>query len=316
MVMGNPLDSSKLSERITPALVENAWKAVNRNCSGAGATPPLLDFYAEKLQERLDLLRHKILERDYRSITFKEGENLPEELAENQKLWDSQGVDFVNCLIVQEIVRRLIYPIFDRHFADDPRDWHKRVRQSLETALRVEIPGLFVKVPHDLILRLIKAEIQDSLIVSLIDSLMEAGIMNKEVIHLARLGDAQGGVLSALLVNIVLNHLKKKLVDQGFQFFRPFPDAFIICRLPTGKQAQPLIASTADGEPVAAKISDSDVKVLFRQVDDFEKWLSQHKKRMSKEEEEELLGITKEEQEKGMDIALDALNDVFEDLSE
>lgn len=131
------------------------------------------------------------------------------------------------------MIRALIEPIFAPTFHD--RSHGFRRRRSCHTALAqlVEVPqqgyrvvvdadlkGCFDSIPHHRILDLVAGEIAEGNILSLITKFLQAGGMEEGEVRPTRQGTPQGGVISPLLANIVLNHLDWRLEALGYKVIR------------------------------------------------------------------------------------------------
>ena len=94
----------------------------------------------------------------------------------------------------------------------------------------VDIKGFFDNIPHNLIMESISARISDGNILRLINKFLTSGVMEEGVISDTIKGTPQGGVISPLLSNIVLNHLDWFLTRQNLKFVRYADDFVILCK--------------------------------------------------------------------------------------
>jgi retron-type reverse transcriptase len=86
--------------------------------------------------------------------------------------------------------------------------------------LDADIKGFFDDIPHQLIMDLINREISDGNILGLIRKFLQAGVMEDGMVKPTSKGTPQGGIVSPLIANIVLNHLDWRLEAHGFKFVR------------------------------------------------------------------------------------------------
>jgi group II intron reverse transcriptase/maturase len=93
--------------------------------------------------------------------------------------------------------------------------------------LDADVKGFFDNIPHKLIMDLLAREIADSNILNIIKKFLQAGVMEDGTVQPTRQGTPQGGVISPLLANIVLNHLDWRLEEEGFKFVR-YADDFVV----------------------------------------------------------------------------------------
>lgn len=83
---------------------------------------------------------------------------------------------------------------------------------------------------HDVIMDLVAAEISDGNILGLIEKFLRSGVMEDGVFKPTTRGTPQGGVISPLLANIVLNHLDWQLEANGVKFVRYADDFVVLCK--------------------------------------------------------------------------------------
>jgi group II intron reverse transcriptase/maturase len=92
-----------------------------------------------------------------------------------------------------------------------------------------DIKGFFDNIPHQLIMSEVCAEIADGKILNLIEKFLKSGVMEEGQLRPTTKGTPQGGVISPLLANIVLNRLDHELDKKGFKFVRYADDFVILC---------------------------------------------------------------------------------------
>jgi len=115
-----------------------------------------------------------------------------------------------------------------------------KVKEYLSEGYRyivdADIKGFFDNIPHDLIMAEVSAEIADGNILQLIERFLKSGVMEEGQLRPTFKGTPQGGVISPLLANIVLNRLDHELDRQGYKFVRYADDFVILCK--SKEQAQ------------------------------------------------------------------------------
>ena len=227
-----------LTGRITPELMREAFKAVKRNRGAAGLDKVSIKMFEKNIEQNLDALMRDLKNRSYQPLPLK-------------RRWIPKGggklrplsIPAVRDRVAQEVVRRLINPIFEPMFHKNSygfrpgRNCHMAVEKVLEYAhdgLRVvldaDIKGFFDNIPHELIIELIAAEIADGNILTLVTKFLRSGVMEEDGALLPTTkGTPQGGVISPLLANIVLNHLDWQLQKAGFKFSRYADDFVVMC---------------------------------------------------------------------------------------
>jgi len=197
--------------------------------------------------------------------------------------------------VAQEVVRRLLAPVFEPRFHDASygfitgRNCHQAIERVLElhrqgdkVVLDADIKGFFDNIPHKVIMDAVAAEIADGNILNLVEKFLKAGVMENGVFKPTTIGTPQGGVISPLLANIVLNHLDWRLHEAGYHFVRYADDFVVVCR--TQQQAQEaltLVKHVLEGE-LGLSLSAEKTKVTtFGKGYDFLGFtLSSHSRRM------------------------------------
>lgn len=229
-----------LTGRITPELMKKAWKAVRRNRGAAGVDRISTDKYEIDVEKRLDILMKDMKTRDaYSTLPLK---RVYIEKAGSDKL-RPLGIPTVDARVAQEVIRQLIDPIFEPQFHDDSfgfragRGCHQavgRVLQYIDDGYKmivdIDIKGFFDNIPHNVIMTMLRAEIADGNILDILEKFLSSGVMEDGKRTPTLLGTPQGGVISPLIANIVLNYLDWQLAAQGYKFVRYADDIVILVK--------------------------------------------------------------------------------------
>lgn len=239
-----------LTGRIKPWMMHRAFLAVKRNRGAAGVDKVSIKMFEANLEENLAALM-----RDMKSGKFRP---LPLRRVHIQKDPGTTklrplGIPVVRDRVAQEVVRRLLAPIFEPQFHDDSygfirgRNCHQAIervlefhRQGYRQVLDADIKGFFDNIPHRIIMDAVAAEVADGNILRLVEGFLTAGVMEDGVFKPTTIGTPQGGVISPLLANIVLNHLDWQLDQAGYRFARYADDFVIVCQ--SKRQAQEALA--------------------------------------------------------------------------
>jgi group II intron reverse transcriptase/maturase len=241
-----------LTGRITPTLMLSAWKAVKRNKGAAGVDHVTIQIYEKNLHNNLRYLMTRMKNRgSYRSPPLKRVYIPKGKTGKMRPL----GIPTVDARIAQEVVRQLLEPIFEPQFHDHSfgfrpgRGCHQAVtrvlqytRDGYEWTVDVDIKGFFDNIDHTLIMSFLRAEIADGNILDIIETFLASGVKEDDVIKPTTMGTPQGGVISPLLANIVLNFLDWQLQEAGFIHVRYADDFVIVCK--TKKDAERALAFT------------------------------------------------------------------------
>lgn len=227
-----------LTGRITLPLLLDAFKAVKRNRGAAGIDKVSIKMFEANLLDNL-----RALERDLKSGSF-----VP--LPLRRKYIDKGGgklrplgIPAVRDRVAQEVLRRLLHPIFEPLFHNASfgfrpnRNCHQALEQAMQhhdqgyrVVLDADIVGFFDNLPHQLIKEAVAAQVADGNILNLVQKFLRAGVMDNGVFKPTTVGTPQGGVISPLLANIVLNHLDWQLDKLGYRFVRYADDFVVLCQ--------------------------------------------------------------------------------------
>lgn len=166
------------------------------------------------------------------------------------------GIPTVLDRLIQQAVHQVLNPLFDPGFSTcsygfrPGRSAHQAVKAAqkhVEGGLRwvvdIDLEKFFDRVHHDTLMSLVKRKVADRKVLSLIDSYLKAGILEGGVTSPRVEGTPQGGPLSPLLSNILLDELDKELERRGHKFCRYADDCNIY------------VATRRSGERVMASIS-------------------------------------------------------------
>jgi group II intron reverse transcriptase/maturase len=229
-----------LTGRITPKLMRQAFQAVKRNRGAAGVDKVSIKMFEANLEENLAALMRELKARKFRPRPLRRV-HIPKGPG-SQKL-RPLGIPVVRDRIAQEVVRRLLAPIFEPQFHDasfgfiSGRNCHQAIervlelhRQGYQVVLDADVQGFFDNIPHRIIMEAVAAEVADGNILRLVEGFLTAGVMEEGAYKPTTIGTPQGGVISPLLANIVLNHLDWQLHEAGFRFVRYADDFVVICQ--------------------------------------------------------------------------------------
>ena len=150
------------------------------------------------------------------------------------------GIPIVKDRIVQQAFRQIIEPIFEKDFSDNSfgfrpdrccHDAIKRLEQYKQegytSVLDADIKAFYDTIPHKLIMDRLREKIADGWVLTSIENMLKAGVMEDGIVHKTNQGTPQGGVISPLLANLVGDIIDKELEKAGYKFVR-YADDFIV----------------------------------------------------------------------------------------
>ncbi len=229
-----------LTGRITSKLVFEAWRAVRRNRGAAGIDKVSIQMFEKNLDANLDRMMRELKQRTFVPLPARRV-YIPKD-AKGTK-FRPLGIPAVRDRVAQEVLRRLLNPIFEARFHDHSygfrpgRSCHQAVEQALELGrqgyryvLDADISGFFDNLSHSAIMRELSDVVADGNILRLVEKFLRAGVMEGGKMRPTHVGTPQGGVVSPLLANIALNVLDWHLHERGFRFVRYADDFVVLCR--------------------------------------------------------------------------------------
>lgn len=248
--MSKKIKVHSLTGRITPQLMRQAFRAVKRNRGAAGVDKVSIARCAANLEENLAALMRDLKTGEFRPLPLRRV-HIPKGPGSNKLR--PLGIPVVRDRVAQEVIRRLLAPIFEPRFHDASfgfiagRNCHQAIervlelhRQGYKVVLDADIAGFFDNIPHRVIMEAVAAEVADGNILDLVEGFLTAGVMEDGVFKPTTIGTPQGGVISPLLANIVLNHLDWQLHEAGYHFARYADDFVVVCQ--TERQAHEALA--------------------------------------------------------------------------
>jgi group II intron reverse transcriptase/maturase len=166
------------------------------------------------------------------------------------------GIPTVLDRLIQQAVQQVLSPLFDPGFSESSygfrprRSAHQAVKAAqkhvscdLRWVVDIDLEKFFDRVHHDTLMSLVKRKVGDKQVLFLIDSYLKAGILEGGLATTRLEGTPQGGPLSPLLSNILLDELDKELEGRGHSFCRYADDCNIY------------VATRTSGERVMASIT-------------------------------------------------------------
>ena len=153
------------------------------------------------------------------------------------------GIPTVVDRLVQQAINQVLTPIYERQFSktsygfrpkrgchDALRKAQKIVSEGYIYVVDLDLERFFDTVSHSKLIEILSRTIKDGRVISLIHKYLRSGVINRGMFERSTEGTPQGGPLSPLLSNIMLNELDKELERRGHPFVRYADDAMIFCK--------------------------------------------------------------------------------------
>lgn len=215
-----------------------AYKKVKSNKGASGIDGVDTEEIREYLIENWASIKERVIKRKYRPQPV-----LRVEIPKPNGGVRNLGIPTVVDRIIEQAIVQVITPIVEPHFSEFSYGFRpgRRAQQAIVKLLEylndgytyivdIDLEKFFDNVPQDKLMTLVGKIIQDPDTESLIRKYLTAGVMVKGKYEETKVGTPQGGNLSPILSNIMLNELDKELEARGLHFVRYADDCIIAVR--------------------------------------------------------------------------------------
>ncbi len=223
-----PAFSNNLFEQmLQPANLLQAWKQVRANKGAAGVDGMSVDeFPAWVKAGGWEAVKSELCSGYYRPKPVRRVEI---EKPDGGKR--PLGIPTVTDRVIQQAIAQVLTPIFDPTFSEHSygfpagrngqqavKQVQQIIKQKRRIAVDVDLSKFFDRVNHDLLMSLLNRRVHDKRLKQLIARYLRAGFIDNQLFHETREGVPQGGPLSPLLANIMLDPLDKELERRNHKF--------------------------------------------------------------------------------------------------
>ncbi len=252
-MMTKPLEHSSvlLMEKIVDTdNLERAWKKVRSNRGAPGPDGITIDDFPEHFRAHWSVIRQQLLDGTYvpgpaRRKSIDKPDGGQRDLAPKPR---EKGPNVIERLIQQAILQ-VLTPIFDPGFSESSfgfrpkrsaQDAAKQVQRYIRSGYRqcidMDLSKFFDRVQHDILMVRVARKVQDRRLLKLIGRYLRAGVMIDTELHPSIEGTMQGGPLSPILANILLDDFDKELESRGLHFVRYADDFLVFTKTSTAAQ--------------------------------------------------------------------------------
>lgn len=229
-------DDTLLNELLSDENLKIAKQRVKKNKGASGIDGMEVKELDEYLSKHLDEIKEQIRNKKYSPKPVKRVE-IPKPDGGVRNL----GVPTVVDRFVQQAIAQVLTPIYEPKFSESSYGFrpNRYCEMAIQKALEfmndgyqwvvdIDLEKFFDNVNHDKMISLIMKDVKCGEIVSLINKFLKSGIMIDDEYKESVIGTPQGGNLSPLLSNIMLNQLDKELEARGLRFTRYADDCIIL----------------------------------------------------------------------------------------
>ena len=219
--------------------LNKAYKKVKSNKGKGGIDGMQVDELLPYLKENQSEIIREIREGKYKPNPVRRVEIPKEEKGKVRKL----GIPTVVDRLVQQAIAQELTPLFEPQFSENSygfrpgrgqhdalRACKKNVEEGYVYVVSIDLEKFFDTVNHSKLIEVLSRTIKDGRVISLIHKYLNAGVLQKGFFEKTEEGVAQGGPLSPLCGNVMLNELDKELENRGHRFVRFADDMLIFCK--------------------------------------------------------------------------------------
>jgi RNA-directed DNA polymerase len=234
-----PANTSRLMEEICErANLKEALRQVRGNKGSAGVDRMTVDQLGDYLKQHWPVIREQLLNGTYKPKPVRRVE-IPKPDGGVRKLGIPTVLDRFIQQAVMQTLQRQWNPTFSQHsYGFRPRrSAHHAVAQAQQYiaqgygwVIDLDLEKFFDRVNHDKLMGQIAKRVEDKRLLKLIRAFLNAGVMENGLVSPSVEGTPQGGPLSPLLSNLVLDELDRELENRGHRFVRYADDCNIYVR--------------------------------------------------------------------------------------
>lgn len=223
---------------LSPANLHQAWRRVKSNRGAPGIDGLCIEDFPAYAREHWPAIRQRLNDGSYQPQPVRRV-TIPKPDGGERAL----GIPAVVDRVVQQAIAQVMTPIFDPEFSESSygfrpkRSAHgalKQLKADIKAGYRIavdlDLAKFFDNVDHDILMARVAKRIADCRLLALIGRYLRAGVLINDSIQPSELGTPQGGPLSPLLANILLDDLDRELEGRGHRFVRYADDLMVLVK--------------------------------------------------------------------------------------
>ena len=215
-----------------------AWKRVKANKGAAGVDGLDIAQTKEHLRHAWPTIKQQLMEGTYRPLPVRRV-GIPKPDGSEREL----GIPTVTDRLIQQALLQVLQPLIDPTFSEHSHGFRpgrrahdavlaaqQYVHDGYRIVVDVDLSKFFDRVNHDILIDRLRKRVNDAGIIQLVRAYLNAGIMDGGVVLERAEGTPQGGPLSPLLANVLLDEVDRELERRGHRFARYADDCNVYVR--------------------------------------------------------------------------------------
>jgi RNA-directed DNA polymerase len=253
--------------------MQQAWKRVRSNKGAAGVDGLGIDETAERLRTEWPAIREQLLHGTYRPQPVRRV-TIPKPDGGQREL----GIPTVTDRLIQQAMLQVLQPMLDPTFSQHSygfrpgRSAHQAVlaaqayvQSGRRVVVDVDLEKFFDQVNHDILIDRLRRRIADAGVIRLVRAYLTSGVLMNGIVVDRDEGTPQGGPLSPLLANVLLDEVDKELERRGHSFVRYADDANVYVRSRrAGERVMRLLRRLYDRLRLKVNEAKSTIASVFR----------------------------------------------------
>jgi RNA-directed DNA polymerase len=231
----DPVPENLMEQIVDERIMEQAWKKVKANGGAPGPDGVTLDEFFQTFRCQWPIVRQQLLDGTYKPSPARR-KSIPKPDGSERHL----GIPNVQERVIQQAILQVLTPIFDPEFSESSFGFRPKrsaqgaakqvqvhIRAGYRHCVDMDLSKFFDRVQHDVLLTKVARKVRDKRVLRLIGRYLRAGVMDGANLQPSIEGTMQGGPLSPLLANILLDDFDKELEHRGLRFVR-YADDFLV----------------------------------------------------------------------------------------
>jgi len=229
---------SLLMQALARENLQHAWKRVKANKGAAGVDGLDIAQTRQYLKHEWPVIREQLLVGKYRPSPVRRV-GIPKADGSEREL----GIPSVTDRLIQQALLQVLQPLLDPTFSEHSYGFRpgrrahgavlaaqRYVQEGFRVVVDVDLSKFFDRINHDILIDRLRKRLPDDSVIWLIRAYLNAGIMHNGVVHVRSEGTPQGGPLSPLLANVLLDEVDQELERRGHRFARYADDCNVYVR--------------------------------------------------------------------------------------